>query len=76
MTDHRLIEDYIPIEAISTEARREKSIRKDRISALHQRPAMLPPVRERRGGLVGSNRDRSMPCTVWPVNTDPTHPCP
>jgi putative DNA methylase len=34
-TDGRLIEDYIPIEEISTEARREKSIRKGHISTLH-----------------------------------------
>jgi hypothetical protein len=34
-TDTRLIEDYIPIEAISAEARREKSIRKGHISTLH-----------------------------------------
>lgn len=34
-TDHRLIEDHIPIEAISTEARREKFIRKGHISTLH-----------------------------------------
>ncbi|MBM4431534.1 MAG: DUF1156 domain-containing protein [Chloroflexi bacterium] len=34
MTDQRLIEDYIPIEAISAEARREKSIRKGHISTL------------------------------------------
>ncbi|NJL44510.1 MAG: DUF1156 domain-containing protein [Nitrosarchaeum sp.] len=33
--DQRLIEDYIPIEAISKEARREKSIRKGQISTLH-----------------------------------------
>ena len=33
--DQRLIEDYIPIEAISAEARREKSIRKGHISTLH-----------------------------------------
>ena len=34
-TDQRLIEDYIPIEAISAEARREKSVRKGHISTLH-----------------------------------------
>jgi hypothetical protein len=34
-TDQRLLEDYIPIEAISKEARREKSIRKGHISTLH-----------------------------------------
>lgn len=35
MTDQRFIEDYIPIEAISEWARREKSIRKGHISVLH-----------------------------------------
>jgi hypothetical protein len=33
MTDRRLSEDYIPIEAISAEACRENSICKERISA-------------------------------------------
>jgi len=34
--DRRLIEDYLPIEAISKEASREKSVRKGHISTLHQ----------------------------------------
>jgi len=33
--DHRLIEDYLSIEAISKEASREKSVRKGHISTLH-----------------------------------------
>ena len=33
--DRRLIEDYVPIEAISKEASREKSVRKEHISTLH-----------------------------------------
>ena len=33
--DKRLIEDYLPIEAISKEASREKSVRKGHISTLH-----------------------------------------
>jgi hypothetical protein len=33
--DHRLIEDYLPIRAISAEASREKSVRKGHISTLH-----------------------------------------
>ncbi|MEN6533115.1 MAG: DUF1156 domain-containing protein [Bryobacteraceae bacterium] len=33
--DKRLIEDYLPIEAISAEASREKSVRKGHISTLH-----------------------------------------
>jgi adenine-specific DNA methylase len=44
MTDHRLIEDYIPIDAISSEARREKSIRKGHISTLHLWWARRPLV--------------------------------
>lgn len=45
-TDHRLIEDYISIEAIPTEARREKFIRKGHISTLHLwwSPAALPSL--------------------------------
>jgi len=34
MDDKRLIEDYLPIQAISKEARREKSVRKGHISTL------------------------------------------
>ena len=33
--DKRLIEDYLPVEAISAEASREKSVRKGHISTLH-----------------------------------------
>jgi putative DNA methylase len=46
-TDQRLIEDYIPIEAISNEARREKSIRKGHISTLHLWWARRPLVAAR-----------------------------
>ena len=35
MSDRRLIEDYLPIQAISAEASREKSVRKGHISTLH-----------------------------------------
>ncbi len=35
MTDKRLIEDFLPIQAISAEASREKSVRKGHISTLH-----------------------------------------
>ncbi|PXF54130.1 MAG: hypothetical protein C4B57_08250 [Deltaproteobacteria bacterium] len=41
----RLIEDYLPIQAISAEASREKSVRKGHISTLHlwrARPLSLP----------------------------------
>jgi adenine-specific DNA methylase len=43
-TDQRLIEDYLPIEAISAEAKREKSIRKGHISMLHLWWARRPLV--------------------------------
>ena len=43
-TDQRLIEDYLPIEAISAEAKREKSIRKGHVSTLHLRWARRPLV--------------------------------
>lgn len=42
--DRRLIEDYLPIEAISAEARREKSVRKGHISTLHLWWARRPLV--------------------------------
>jgi putative DNA methylase len=42
--DRRLIEDYLPIEAISAEASREKSVRKGHISALHLWWARKPTV--------------------------------
>jgi putative DNA methylase len=42
--EQRLIEDYIPIEAISNEARREKSVRKGHISTLHLWWARRPLV--------------------------------
>jgi hypothetical protein len=53
-TDQRLIEDYIPIEAISAEARREKSVRKGHISMLQLRWA-----RRRRARPSTSVRRRS-----------------
>jgi putative DNA methylase len=42
--DKRLIEDYLPIEAISAEASREKSVRKGHISTLHLWWARRPLV--------------------------------
>jgi putative DNA methylase len=42
--DTRLIEDYLPIEAISAEAAREKSVRKGHISTLHLWWARRPLV--------------------------------
>jgi putative DNA methylase len=44
MNDKRLIEDYLPIKAISKEASREKSIRKGHISTLHLWWARRPLV--------------------------------
>lgn len=43
-SDLRLIEDYLPIEAISAEASREKSVRKGHISTLHLWWARRPLV--------------------------------
>jgi putative DNA methylase len=43
-SDRRLIEDYLPIEAISAEASREKSVRKGHISTLHLWWARRPLV--------------------------------
>lgn len=42
--DKRVIEDYLPIEKISTEARREKSVRRGHISTLHLWWARRPLV--------------------------------
>src|SRR5262249_35411626 len=42
--DKRLIEDYLPIEVISAEASREKSVRKGHISTLHLWWARRPLV--------------------------------
>jgi putative DNA methylase len=61
MTDQRLIEDYIPIEAISAEARREKSVRKGHISTLHLWWARRPLVAARAavyGALVLAPTDK------------------
>jgi putative DNA methylase len=61
MTDNekRLIEDYLPIAAISAEASREKSVRKGHISTLHLWWARRPLVACRAavyGALVPANR--------------------
>src|ERR1700694_5324415 len=42
--DRRLIEDYLPIEKISAEESREKSVRKGHISTLHVWRARRPLV--------------------------------
>lgn len=57
--DKRLIEDYLPIEAISAEASREKSVRKGHISTLHLWWARRPLVACRAavyGALVPASR--------------------
>jgi putative DNA methylase len=57
--DPRLIEDYLPIEAISAEASREKSVRKGHISTLHLWWARRPLVACRAavyGALVPASR--------------------
>ena len=57
--DLRLIEDYLPIEAISAEASREKSVRKGHISTLHLWWARRPLVACRAavyGALVPDDR--------------------
>jgi putative DNA methylase len=59
--DHRLIEDYIPIEAISAEARREKSIRNGHIATIHLWWARRPLVAARSavyGVLVPAPEDK------------------
>ncbi|MBI3271457.1 MAG: DUF1156 domain-containing protein [Planctomycetes bacterium] len=59
--DRRLIEDYLPIQAISAEASREKSIRKGHISTLHLWWARRPLVACRAavyGTLVPTSRFR------------------
>jgi putative DNA methylase len=57
--DKRLIEDFLPIQAISAEASREKSIRKGHISTLHLWWARRPLVACRAavyGALVPASR--------------------
>jgi putative DNA methylase len=59
--DKRLIEDYLPIEAISKEASREKNVRKGHISTLHLWWARRPLVACRAavyGALVSASRFR------------------
>ena len=59
--DRRLIEDYLPIKAISKEASREKSVRKGHISTLHLWWARRPLVACRAavyGALVPADQFR------------------
>ncbi len=58
-SDKRLIEDFLPIQAISAEASREKSVRKGHISTLHLWWARRPLVACRAavcGALVPASR--------------------
>ncbi|NCO38441.1 MAG: hypothetical protein COZ06_21540 [Armatimonadetes bacterium CG_4_10_14_3_um_filter_66_18] len=57
--DLRLLEDYLPIAALSKEASREKSVRKGHISTLHLWWARRPLVACRAavyGALVPADR--------------------
>ena len=57
--DKRLLEDYLPLKAISAEASREKSVRKGHISTLHLWWARRPLVACRAavyGALVNADR--------------------
>lgn len=70
-SDLRLIEDYLPIEAISAEASREKSVRKGHISTLHLWWARRPLVACRAavyGALVPADR--------WVKDVDVKNPTP
>ena len=60
--DKRLIEDYLPIEAISAEASREKSVRKGHISTLHLWWARRPLV-ACRAAVYGGARSGVAVCT-------------
>ena len=55
--DRRLIEDYLPIEAISAEASREKNVRKGHISTLHLWWARRPLV-ACRAAVYGARNSR------------------
>jgi putative DNA methylase len=57
MDDRRLIEDYLPIQEISAEASREKSVRKGHISTLHLWWARRPLVACRAALIRGQNTD-------------------
>lgn len=61
--DRRLIEDYLPIQAISAEASREKSVRKGHVSTLHLWWARRPLVASRAavyGALVPASQFASL----------------
>ena len=58
--DLRLIEDYLPIEAISAEASREKGARKGHISTLHLCWAPWPLVACRAAVCGGAGAGRPL----------------
>jgi len=62
--DRRLIEDYLPIQAISAEASREKSVRKGHISTLHLWWARRPLV-ACRAGVYGALAHADLCNVVW-----------
>jgi len=73
--DRRLIEDYIPIETTSAEARREKSICQGHITALHLWWARRPLVACRAavyGTLVPVPEDREAAQFVIDLCKDPS----
>jgi len=65
ISDHRLIEDYIPIEAISAEARREKSIRKGHISNLRLWWSDRPVVDEKSIHHATTSHDDGKPMPLY-----------
>src|SRR6516162_1830434 len=67
--DRRLIEDYLPIEAISAEASREKSVRKGHISTLHLWWARRPLV-ACRAAVYGA----LVPADCWVKDLDVKNP--
>jgi len=69
--DRRLIEDYLPIQAISAEASREKSVRKGHISTLHLWWARRPLV-ACRAAVCGVPAHADLRDVVW----DPLGPSP
>ena len=58
-SDRRLIEDFLPIQAISEEASREKSVRKGHISTLHLWWARRPLVACRAASSSAAPKDSS-----------------
>ncbi|MCA9904229.1 MAG: DUF1156 domain-containing protein, partial [Anaerolineae bacterium] len=70
-TDKRLIEEYIPIKAISAEASREKSIRHGHISTLHLWWARRPLVASRAAVFAALVRADAQPQITDPDTGQP-----